>query len=341
MQNVLENTNDAAELPQQPRLLSKIFGDYRNHFGLFWRIMLPVIIVCLILNITGFLFFKMAVPEAQWTFSTLKGIGAHSSSTLDRSRGTPQPTLEPTGVVSGVGFSASSFHIGFLWLVMCPLAFIIVHHRRGVNVTFSEVWQHTLRKTLSILSGCVLLGALVLGINLIAFPLMLLIGETSIGFPASIFLFVLIPSVPIAYFTVKWSLYNQGIIIENLSTITAFRRSSELVRGAWGQFFSMYLLLALVTMVFTTAVLGLTLLLFSVVSPEFAPLREVLQSGKYLSLFFGGYAKITLESAPIWAIGVMVAVNTLIHAILAPIWASLTTQLYIERTDEQEQQVSA
>lgn len=337
MKNVLENTNDAAALPQGPRLLSRIFGDYRNHFGLFWRVMLPVMIVSLILNVTGLLFFKLAVPEVQWTFSTSKGIGARSSSTLDRSSGTLQPFLEPPGVNSGVGFSGSSFHIGLLWLAICPLAFIIVHHRRGVEITFSEVWQHTLRKTWSILSGCVLLIALVLGINLIVFPLVLLIDLTSIGgVPASIFLFVLIPGVPIAYFTVKWSLYNQGIIIENLSTMAAFRRSSELVRGAWGPFFGMYLLLTLVTMVFTTVVLGLTLLMFSVVSPEFVPLREVLQSGKFFSLFFGGYVKITLESAPIWAIAVVVAVTTLVHAVLAPIWALLTTHLYIERAETRQ-----
>ena len=53
------------------------------------------------------------------------------------------------------------------------------------------------------------------------------------------FLFVLVPSIPIAYFMVKWSLYNQGIIIENLSAVAAFRRSSEFVRGTWGQFFGM------------------------------------------------------------------------------------------------------
>lgn len=68
---------------------------------------------------------------------------------------------------------------------------------------------------------------------------MLLIDEPSIGFPVTMFLFVLVPSIPIAYFMVKWSLYNQGIIIENLSAVAAFRRSSEFVRGTWGQFFGM------------------------------------------------------------------------------------------------------
>lgn len=147
-----------------------------------------------------------------------------------------------------------------------------------------------------------------------------------------IFLSLCIAGGASVYFMVKWSLYNQGIIIEKLSAVAVLRRSRELVQGAWGWFFGMYLLLVLVTMVFTTTVLGLTLLLFSVAVPEFAPMREVLQSGRFFSLFFGGYAGITLESAPIWAIGVMVGVNTLIDATFAPVWAILTTHLYMERS---------
>ena len=331
MQSVLNNTRDAAALPEQPGLITTIFRGYRNDFGLFWRVMLPVIAFSFLFNIALFLFFKLGIPEAQWTSSTTQGVSARTLSVFDSSSGTSQSVREPTGVTSAVGFSASSFHIGFLWLAMCPLAFIIVHQYRGGAVTFGEVWKHTLRKIWTILGGGILLVALVVGTSLLAFLLLFLVDEASIGPLTPIFLFVLIPGVPIAYFMVKWSLYNQGIIIENLSAIAALRRSSELVRGKWGQFFGMYLLLALVTMVFTTAVLGLTLLLFSVISPEFAPLREVLQSGKFLGLFFGGMVKITLESAPIWAIGTMVAINTLIHAILAPIWALLTTHLYMKQ----------
>lgn len=92
--------------------------------------------------------------------------------------------------------------------------------------------------------------------------------------------------------------------------------------------------------VFTTAILGLTLLLFFVVSPTFAQLREILQFGKFFSIFFGGYVKITLQSAPVWAIGAIIAVNTLIHATFAPIWAILTTHLYMERVGISEQQIS-
>lgn len=337
MQHVLGNTGETGATPRRPGLVSTIFREYRTLFSMFWRVMLPLIIVSLIFNITVFLFFKLAIWEAQWIFNTSQGVRVQSSSTFNGPSGNFQSTPEPTRVDSGVGFSASSLDIGLLWLAMCPLAFIIVHHRRGVDITYGEVWKHTLRKTLSILSGGVFLVALVQGVYLIVFSLILLIDEPSM---IIVFLFVLVLSIPIAYFMVKWSLYNQGIIIENLSAVAAFRRSSELVRGTWSQFFGMYVLLILVTMVFTSAILGLTLLLFSVVSPTFAQLREILQSGKFFSLFFGGYVKITLQSAPVWAIGVMITVNTLIHAVLAPIWAILTTHLYMERVDISEQQMS-
>ena len=88
--------------------------------------------------------------------------------------------------------------------------------------------------------------------------------------------------------------------------------------------------------------LGLTIGLLSFAVPELIPIREVLQPAKLVSLLVGGYGKITLGGTPnFWTIGVIVSVYTLIHAILAPTWASLTTQLYMKRTGEHEQQVSA
>lgn len=309
--------------------MSTIFREYRNHFGLFWRVMLPVIVLSLICNTA-----LLGVPGTQLSFSTSDGISVRSSSAFDEFSGIYQPFSEAT-IDSRRGFSISSFDIGFLWLAMCPLAFIIVRQHRGMAVTFGEVWKHTLRKTWAILSGSILSVALMLGIGLVYVSLTLLIEPISLGFSTFLILSLLIPGVPTAYFLVKWSLYNQGIIIENLSAIAAFRRSSALVRGTWGRFFGIYLLLALGTMIFTTTVFSLMLLLFSVVAPEFAVLRAVLQSSKSFTLLFGGYVQITLESPPIWTIGVMVVVNTLIHAILAPIWALLTTHLYMERAGTQ------
>ncbi|RKU27277.1 hypothetical protein C6499_12090 [Candidatus Poribacteria bacterium] len=95
----------------------------------------------------------------------------------------------------------------------------------------------------------------------------------------------------------------------------------------------MYLLLILFTMVFTAVVLGLTLLMFSLTMPAFDPIRRVLLSPEFFTLFLGGYARISFESAPgLWTVGVIIMMNTLVHAALAPVWAILTTHLYLERT---------
>lgn len=336
MQNVSENTGDTGAMSQRQGIVPTIFREYRNHFGLFWRVMLPVIIVSLVFNSALFLSYKLATPEARWTFSTSAGLGAWSSSTSGRSRGTLQPSPEPQNVKSGVGFHASSFDIGLLWLAMCPLSLIIVHRYRGENATSGEAWRQTRRKTLPILGACILMllaagGPFAILILIMAGFIRFLTQDASSGFSTLVYLSLFIAGAVGVYYLVKWSLCNQCIILENLSAVAALRRSGELVRGKRGQLFGMYLLLVLVTMVFSTAVLGLTLLLFSIVAPEFAPLREVLQSVAFFGLFFGGQVEITLQSAPIWAIGMMVVVNTLTNAVIAPIWAILTTHLYMER----------
>ena len=340
MQDVLENTDNTPPMPQQSGLIATLFRGYWNHFGLFWRLMLPVIIVSLAFYSAPFLFSKLWISEAQWTFSTSGGITAFSGST-----GTHQSSSKPMGVKTTGGFDGSAFDIGFLWFAMCPLAFIIVHQYRGTNATSGKAWQHTRRKLVSILGIWVLFGLLATAAFFtIVIPILTGFSQVLIPYvpvvPSTPILLLMIVGIPAVYFLVKWSLYNQGIIIENLSAIAALRRSSELVRGKWRQFFGMYLLLVWGTVVFTTAVFGLTLLLFSVVAPEFVPLREILLSEKFFDLFFGVQVQITLQHAPVWAIAVMVVVHILIDALLAPIWALLTTHLYIKRAGIQQNIVS-
>lgn len=336
MQNALGNIGDTAAMQRRQGMVPRIFQEYRNHFGLFWRVMLPVIIV----SIVGFLFFNFVVPEAQWTFST-SGVKASSLYTFDHESRTIKPAPVRTGVTASVGFDLSSFGIGLLWLTMCPLALVIVYQHKGINVTSGEVWRRTCRKLFSILGACILMllasgGPFIILAGVMAGFTEYLIQDLLTG-PSTLFGFLtLLSGVVAVYFLVRWSLYNQCIIVENLPAIAALRRSGELVRGAWGRFFGTYLLLALVTTVFTTAVIILTLFLFSMTAPEFAKLAEVLQSGKFFGFFFGGYAAINLPSPPIWAITMMVTVNTLIHAILTPIWAIVTTHLYMERAGTPE-----
>ena len=323
MQDALENTGNTTSVPQHSGLLSMIFREYRNHFGLFWRVMFPLVVASLILYIGWFFFFKQMNPEAQWTFSTSAGVNSFSSESH-------QSISESSGVRTYVGFHGSAFDIGFLWLAMCPLAFIIVHQHRGVAVTFGETWQQARHKIVPILGVYILLWLLSTGAGIVFASIML--RRLPVGLAVTMFLILSLVNLAMFYFLVKWSLSHQCVIIENLSVVAALRRSGQLVRGTWGRFFGMYLLLAFGTLVFTTAILGLTLLLFSVSAPEFMPLREVLLSGKFFSIFFSRHVQITLQDGPAWAIAVILVVSTLIDAIIAPIWALLTTHLYMERS---------
>ncbi len=339
MQNILENTNVADTMPQKhPKLVSKIFRDYRNNFGLFWRVMFPLILVNLLLYMGMFLFSTLMSPEGQWTISTDGGFSAYTSSSQSAQR---------VGVVWGLSFSA--VHIGLLWLAMCPLVFAIVQRRNGMDLTFKAVWQRTLRKTVPILGAAFFIGVLFFGfpviLGFLAFEMFFkeLVQSNA---PTLVFVFsckIAAWFVLTAYFVVKWSLYNQGIMIENLSVIGALRRSSKLVRGStWWKFLGIYLLPTWAFAALTSLLLGLTMALLSFAAPEFTPMREALLPGRFISLLFFGYAKITLENVPtLWTIAVLSGVYTLVCAAFAPVWAILTTQLYTERVDEHAQQVSA
>ena len=333
MTDIVENTH-ATDMPtQQPSLISKIFRCYRENFWLFWRIMLPFVVLGFLfyfgLSLLESLFDSVSDPKNLWRFDTARGLAV--------SKYPREDVIASGSVDSGMTFSFHAFSIGFLWLAICPLTFVIVRYYRGAEVTIRRVWERTRPKIGSILRGFVLLYFFA-AVGLFAF---LVLTSGILPMPAapnasSLCLGLFLISVVLIYFAVNWSLYNQIIIIEDQRlAIEAMRRSSTLVRGVWGRTFGMYLLLALVTMVFTSVVLGLTLLVFSLTVPEFAPIQKVLLSPEFFTLFFGGYARISFESAPnFWTVAVMVLVNTLVHAVIAPVWAILMTHLYLERTGE-------
>jgi hypothetical protein len=332
----IANNVDGAKVPaQQPELISVIFRCYRDNFVIFWRIMLPFVVLGFLFHFGESLlesrFDSVSDPKNLWRFDTTRGLAVSEYPRED-------PVLSGS-VDSGMTFSFHALSIGFLWLAICPLTFVIVRYYRGAEVTMRRVWQRTRPKIGAILRGFVLLYALAV-LGLFAFVVL-----TSAIFPmpaapnaSSLCLGLFLISVVLIYFGVNWSLYNQIIIIEDQRlAIEAMRRSSTLVRSVWGRTFGVYLFLALVTMVFTSVVLGLTLLVYSLTVPEFAPIQKVLLSPEFFTLFFGGYARISFESVPnLWTAGVIVIVNTLVHAVLAPVWAIVTTHLYLDRTGESE-----
>ena len=284
--------------------------------------MMPIIIFSVLFDIGENFSSSFFGPENVWLFDTALGliVGEYPKS---------------TSVDWGMIFGFHSFSISWLWLTVSPLIFAIVERRRDVEVAARGAWRRARSQAGPILAASFLLYllGLVALLGFLILTLKVIPGIPDAPFGSSLCLGIFLIVGGIIYLGVNWSLYNQIIIIEDQqSTIASLRRSSELVRGMWGRAFGMYLLLVLATVMLTSTILGLTLLLFSVTVPEFAPLREVLLSVKFLTLFVGGYARISFENAPsFWTVGVMVLVNTLIHAFLAPVWAILTTHLYMER----------
>ena len=341
MQNVLEHTGHTEAMPRRPGRVQAAFRTYRNDVGLFWRVMLPIIIVSLVLSSAGFLLFKFVVTDAQWTFSASGGIGMRGDKfSFDPASRISQPVPKPMDGQVSRGFSTSSLSINFPWFAMCPLVLMIVYRQRCISITSGEVWRHILRRTLSILGAFLLFYLIWISPGLIP-ALLLLTGVKfwTLNGPVGFFIFLVTAGVGVAsiYFLIKFGLCLHCLIVENLSVVAALRRSSQLVHGAWGRLFGIYLLLGASTIVVTTAILGFTLFLFSVAVPEFAPLREVLQSGTFFGIFS---AIISLQQAPVWTIVAMVTVNILIAAVLAPFWALLTTHFYTERAGTPEQHIS-
>ena len=316
------NMPEASGVHRRPGLILTTFRFYVTHFGLLWRVMIPVII-CFGLSELAGLFSPYLPPrtEVAWIFDTIRGIDTKESPTS-------------IGVKSGAGFGGSAYNYPFILLAMCPLAITIVQLWRGENVTARGMWHQAKRKISSALGAYFFLVAPGFVAGGVALTL-LTSNKAYLGFPPSgdvtVILFTVV--AVIVYWTVHWSLYNQCLIVEDLRVIPALRRSYELVGEAWGRFTVVYLGLLAAGMVFTAVLFGLTLSMFSIAVPEFAPLQEILLSSKFYTLFVGGYVRLTLEHAPsLWIVAVMLVIKLFISAFLAPIWAIVTTHFYLEKS---------
>ena len=79
--------------------------------------------------------------------------------------------------------------------------------------------------------------------------------------------------------------------------------------------------------------LGIALLVFSVFVPDLAQVRDALPPLKFLSLFVGGDIEIVLPqllSVPTM-VAILIVKGLIATFFLVPIWAILTTLLYLER----------
>ena len=77
MTEIVENSGTTEGQTKQPRLISTIFRCYRENFGLFWRIMLPFVVLGFLfyfgLSLFESLFDSVSDPKNLWRFDTTRG----------------------------------------------------------------------------------------------------------------------------------------------------------------------------------------------------------------------------------------------------------------------------
>lgn len=355
---------------RRTKLTATIVVMYRTHWQLFWRIMLPVAIIAIALSIVQFFQIRPPseahignTPSRRvYTFtSNVNTVGGIEPSVVDTTENNTTNIMSSSRVDWGlypIPYFRATDDEGTTWkwnlkfqafeytplilmiLTICPLSLAVARISRDSQVsnnaeglpslTAREMWQCTGRRALMVfvatLIFILIVDAMVYLYGLASWLLPSLVR----GLPFEFYLVLI--TVPSVYFMVVLSLYNQCLILENNSIIGIFRRSYALVSRARWRFLGIYLLTGWVAAVTTSVLLGVALLVFSVFVPDLAQVRDALFSPKFLTLFIGADIEVVLpEVLNIPATVAILIVRGLIATFLVPIWAILTTRLYLER----------
>ncbi|MCG9133322.1 hypothetical protein J5I95_16735 [Candidatus Poribacteria bacterium] len=362
---------------QRANLARTIFTQYRDHCGLFWRIMLPVVIIGIALEVVVFFsnvtrtenyiddVFRENVYTTVGNVNTISGVyptlslpkkdASVESSEPDVSWGIlPIPYFTSTdseGITWNWGINVHSFGYGpaiLLLLTLCPLSLAVARISRSSQVsevaldvtplTAREMWRQTGRKAFKILIAFVFFILCVDVVSYLNGLVSWLAPSLVRGLPIE--LVGILTIVYQAYFLVTLSLYNSCLILENNSIIGIFRRSHALVSGARLRFFGIYLLTGWIASVVTSVLLGVALLAFSMFTPDLAQIRDALPPLKFLSLFIGGDVEVVLpQLLSVPATVAILIVKGLIATFFVPIWAILTTHLYLQRADVEKEAI--
>ncbi|MDE0015308.1 MAG: hypothetical protein OXU51_03905 [Candidatus Poribacteria bacterium] len=353
---------------QRADLARTIFTQYRDNFGLFWRIMLPIAIIATVLEVVVFFSsvtrFEKYVDETfrENVYTTVSEVstinGVHPTISLpkkDASAETSEPIVswgilqiqsftstEGSGITWHWGLNFRSFDYSpliLLLLTLSPLSLAMARISRGsaseasASPTARNVWRQTGRKFFGVL-GASLFFVLITDVGTYLYLAIRPLHENLSDFMLNPYLSFGILVLLRCYLLVTLSLYNPCLILEPNSIVGVFRRSHALVSGAKLRFFGVYLLTGWIASIVTSVLLGAVLLVFSMFSSELGPVRDALSPLKFLTLFIGGDIEVVLLqllSVPV-TVAILV-VKGLISTFLVPIWAILTTHLYFERID--------
>ena len=247
-----------------------------------------------------------------------------------------------------------------LLLTFCPLSLCVTHLLRRSDkfglqqnqLTARKAWRQTGRKVLTLLGvylivvfGVYLIGVLTALINIFSdsimktpmsvwgIPGVVPDGTWSVWLSTTSFHWFSIALELL--FLVAISLYNPCLILEdNRAVVGVLRRSWNLVRDAKWRFIGIYLLTGWIISVIDSVMMGAILWGFSLFISDLAAIQDALSPLKFLTLFIGADIRMLLPQ--LLSTPVMVAIfgiAVLIQTFLLPIWAILTTYLYLERVD--------
>lgn len=173
---------------RRPKLMRTIFTQYREHWGLFWRIMLPIAIIAMVLEVV--VFFRNVTSVEKYidatfredVYTTVANVGTISGvyPTLSlpkkkASAETSEPDVswgilpipyftstESSGITWQWGLNFRSFDdspLILLLLTLCPLALAIARISRrsaseaSVPLTARDIWRQTGHKFLGVLGA--------------------------------------------------------------------------------------------------------------------------------------------------------------------------------------------
>ncbi len=255
-------------------------------------------------------------------------------------------------------FYYKKFPLNLLFLTLCPLSLAVARTTRCSDasdvlqnlssLTAREAWRQTGRKAFIVLGAFLFFALIVVAIkevgdyvsdSIFEFIPRLIRRQISVELWAIIIISIgsYFSFALKACFLVPMSLYNACLILENRSIIGIFRRSYALVRGTRWRFLGIYLLTGWIVSIVVSILTGAALLVFSLFIPDLAQIREALSPLMFLTLFIGGNIEVVLPELLSFPDTVAIfTVEALIATFIIPIWAILTTHLYLERADRQQ-----
>lgn len=316
------------------KLAEKIVELYRSHYGLFWRIMMPVAIIAIVLEIAMFFYLRTGLEKEikDRGVPYVEAVTAHVSTVsgiypifkykreVDETKSSSGmswqfyliPNFYSTDGKGGIwrweldflGLNYS-LPIMFLLLTFCPLSLAVARISEVSQIsnttedlsapTAREMWRDTGRRAFRVFAVLLIFLLLIDVVANLYGLIFVLVPSLDHILPFQLTSFLMTVSyVSHIYFLVTLSLYNPCLILENKSIVGIFRRSHALVSGARLRFFGIYFLTGWIASVITSVFLGVTLLVFSMFVPDLAQVRDALPPLKFLSLFIGGDIEVVL-----------------------------------------------